>query len=202
MAASFASGGGPSYSEPADSPTSAAASAAPISAAALSVEADGGVFSCRRCRGPLFRGAHITAHAVGAHRFSRHRLNKDAASGCLASPRADADVCTSYFLAEALQWMRSASEGVEGKLHCPHCTSRVGTLRWAGAQCSCGTWVTPAVQIARKAVDPPLRSQLLQPAPSEHGAEEEEGLSECEGNDGVGASSGDNEAPVAAGAAS
>ena len=122
-------------------------------------------FSCRRCRGPLFRAAHVTAHVLGAHRFSRHRLNKDAAAGSLAPPRSGADdapldegACTSFFLAEALEWMRGASEGVEGKLHCPHCTARVGTLRWAGAQCSCGTWVTPAVQIARKAVDPPRAS--------------------------------------------
>ena len=164
----------------------AAALAIESPAASASAPDDTGVYSCRRCRGPLFRGAHVTAHALGAHRFSRHRLNKDAASGCLASPRADADVCTSYFLAEALQWMRSASEGIEGKLHCPHCTARVGTLRWAGAQCSCGTWVTPAVQIARKAVDPPLQSQLVHPAPPDRGAAvDAEALAEGESDDGT-----------------
>jgi hypothetical protein len=30
---------------------------------------------------------------------------------------------------------------------------RVGTLKWAGSQCSCGTWVTPALQVYKKVVD-------------------------------------------------
>ena len=147
-----------------------------------------GVFTCRRCRGPLFRAAHVTSHEVGVHRFSRHRLNKDAAAGSLAPPRGGADdglrdeaACTSFFLAEALAWMRGASEGVEGKLNCPCCAARVGTLRWAGAQCSCGTWVTPAVQIARKAVDPPRAPPP--PVALEHDVEAAGGapLSSCGG---------------------
>lgn len=36
---------------------------------------------------------------------------------------------------------------VEGKLSCPKCATRLGTYCWAGAQCSCGAWVTPAFQV-------------------------------------------------------
>lgn len=45
--------------------------------------------------------------------------------------------CTSFFLEEPVQWMKEASEDVEGKLNCPKCGARVGLLKWTGNQCSC-----------------------------------------------------------------
>ena len=42
---------------------------------------------------------------------------------------------------------------VEGKLACPKCATRLGSFNWSGAQCSCGAWVTPAVQVVRSRVD-------------------------------------------------
>jgi hypothetical protein len=33
--------------------------------------------------------------------------------------------------------LQGQSEDVEGKLVCPKCTTRVGSLKWAGTQCSC-----------------------------------------------------------------
>jgi hypothetical protein len=35
---------------------------------------------------------------------------------------------------------------------------------WAGSQCSCGTWVTPAIMIAKKGVDE--RRFDVEPAPA------------------------------------
>ena len=69
----------------------------------------------------------------------------------------------------ALEWMRAASlDPVEGKLQCFGCGARVGALRWAGSQCSCGTWVCPAVQLYRSALDEiaphALLAQLAPPA--------------------------------------
>jgi len=117
------------------------------------------LFCCRRCREPLFRPSHVSAHAVGAHGFSYHRTQKAAraaaggGAGGGGGGGGAGDACTSFFLTEALRWMERAAADVEGKLLCPRCAVRVGTLAWAGAQCSCGTWVTPALQIVKKAVD-------------------------------------------------
>lgn len=74
--------------------------------------------------------------------------------------------CSSYFLEGALDWMDASQ--VEGKLHCPKCGHRVGTLKWAGGQCSCGTWVTPAIQISMGKVDrrskrPPVAAGIVRP---------------------------------------
>jgi hypothetical protein len=141
------------------------------------------VYACKRCRAPLFRPSLLTHHEVGAQQFSYRRVQKDrkdAASGgggasgggkwpsqeeggeeggegsSPSEPGASSQGsarCTSHFLAEAVQWMESASKDVEGRLSCPGCNARVGTLAWAGSQCSCGTWVNPAIQIQKKQVE-------------------------------------------------
>jgi hypothetical protein len=121
-------------------------------------------------------------HEIGQHVFSHHRVMKDAqlrAGGAIVSGSAailakaaapklwggghdgaasaseglHATPCTSIFLAEALKWMEEASSDVEGKLLCYSCKARVGVIKWAGSQCSCGTWVTPAIQLYKKALD-------------------------------------------------
>lgn len=36
---------------------------------------------------------------------------------------------------------------------CPKCTGRLGSFNWAGNQCSCGAWITPAFLIHKAKVD-------------------------------------------------
>jgi len=145
--------------------SAAEAAAAPASAAAAAGDV---LYSCRRCRAPLCRGSQVAAHAPGAHAFAAHRAAKDARAAhdggavAAAAAAAEADAaCTSLFLAEPTQWMAAAAgaAAAEGKLVCPGaggaggCGARLGTLRWMGSQCSCGTWVTPAIQLSKKALD-------------------------------------------------
>ena len=116
------------------------------------------IYCCRRCRAPLFRPSLLAEHEVGAHQFSYHRMQKGAreiaGGGGGASSAGEAlPTCTSHFLSEALKWMAAASADIEGKLLCPGCSVRVGTIAWAGSQCSCGTWVTPAIQIKKGVCD-------------------------------------------------
>lgn len=50
----------------------------------------------------------------------------------------------------------SLSEGLlEGKLICinHNCRARIGSFNWSGSQCSCGSWVSPAIQITKSKVD-------------------------------------------------
>lgn len=49
--------------------------------------------------------------------------------------------------------MTNVNETVEGKFGCPKCDTKIGTWNWSGAQCSCGTWVVPAIQVPRSKVD-------------------------------------------------
>lgn len=77
--------------------------------------------------------------------------------------------CAHVFL-HPLTWMRpslypnsidssSSSYGPEGplsgRLTCPNsaCGHNIGKFAWAGMQCSCGTWVVPAIGVAKARVD-------------------------------------------------
>ena len=64
-------------------------------------------------------------------------------------------MCQSLFLANGLDWMGDISLSAEGKLSCPNvkCGSKLGLFKWHGTQCSCGTWVVPAIMIQKSRVD-------------------------------------------------
>ncbi len=110
------------------------------------------------------RAAAAQQHQVGGGETSASSSGAGAGAAAAISTTsgdlAGADSpCTSFFLQEALKWMDDAAKGDDGgaadggKLLCYGCGARVGALRWAGSQCSCGTWVTPAVQLSKKALD-------------------------------------------------
>lgn len=68
----------------------------------------------------------------------------------MASPEA---TCSSYFI-EPVEWMEPTIIGcLQGKITCPKCAGRLGSFDWAGAQCSCGRWITPSFQIHKNKVD-------------------------------------------------
>lgn len=64
-------------------------------------------------------------------------------------------LCSSYFV-EPLAWMTVLRSGeVAGRLDCPsvRCGAKLGSWDWAGMQCACGAWVTPAFALHRSKVD-------------------------------------------------
>jgi len=62
--------------------------------------------------------------------------------------------CTSSFLLEPEEWMYGQMAGdTQGKFSCPKCKAKVGSFNWSGDKCSCGEWMTPALQINLSKVD-------------------------------------------------
>lgn len=108
------------------------------------------MLQCRKCR---FRAAvdrNVMDHEPGAGQVAFQWRRRDLAEVTEhASPR-----CSSVFI-EPMEWMAPlVEEGhLQGKLCCPQCTSRWGNYNWAGLQCSCGCWVTPAFQINVSRID-------------------------------------------------
>ncbi|CAM9438744.1 unnamed protein product [Chrysoparadoxa australica] len=102
-------------------------------------------FTCRLCRRVLFRSDALEEHQTGLQSFQRRKELKSGASG---------GSCSSYFVREKLEWMEDMRE-VEGKILCPNakCNARLGGYKWVGSQCSCGSWVTPAIQFPMSKVD-------------------------------------------------
>mmetsp|Transcript_3732 Transcript_3732/g.10574 ORF Transcript_3732/g.10574 Transcript_3732/m.10574 type:complete len:358 (-) Transcript_3732:15-1088(-) len=102
-------------------------------------------FACRMCRTVLFGENNLAEdHKKALHSFKR-RPNH--------SSRGPA-ACQSLFCDESvLEWLAPGGADVEGKLTCPYCNFKVGHWNWSGAQCSCGTWVVPAIQIPHGKID-------------------------------------------------
>lgn len=89
--------------------------------------------------------------------------------------------CAHIFL-HPMKWMRSslypsasdtnptaqyAGEApLSGRLTCPNptCGSNIGKFAWQGLQCSCNTWVVPALALAKARVDIKARSSGNLPA--------------------------------------
>ena len=116
----------------------------------------GGWVSCRKCRRRLARGAHVLphAHGQGIDAFTWKTKRKEEARG--ETNWSASKQCSSMFVAP-LSWMKGIEDGdggpTSGKLACPRCDVKIGAFDWAGIQCSCGAWVTPAFQIQRSKVD-------------------------------------------------
>eukprot|EP01121_Diplochlamys_sp_Union-15-3_P017345 TRINITY_DN6088_c0_g1_i1.p1 TRINITY_DN6088_c0_g1~~TRINITY_DN6088_c0_g1_i1.p1 ORF type:complete len:128 (-),score=26.03 TRINITY_DN6088_c0_g1_i1:75-428(-) len=99
-------------------------------------------FTCRVCRQKIFDEQELVPHEK-----SKHSLTLKQTKGIVPKTVE----CTSYFISEK-EWMGELSS-IDGKLLCPKCRGRVGSYRWDGAQCSCGTWNRPAFQILKARVD-------------------------------------------------
>lgn len=109
-----------------------------------------GTVRCRKCGRLLALTEHIIPHEHGAgnRAFGAHKQRKGGNDGTAVLG------CSSVFV-EPIAWMGDALHGgaVSGKLACPKCHGRLGAFNWAGEQCSCGSWVTPAFQLHAGKVD-------------------------------------------------
>ena len=124
------------------------------------------VYTCRKCRQLLFTEEQVMPHEPEAHAFRRRK------GGQLQTT--DGNGCTSFFLEDSLDWMEDTG-AYEQKILCPNCATRVGVLKWSGNQCSCGSWVTPAIQFNKSKLDPRIRrGAAAQAARATNKAEKEE----------------------------
>jgi dual specificity phosphatase 12 len=120
-------------------------------------------YKCKACRLPLFDASALVEHSMQESHSRHYRSKRRDEKGTLN--------CSSYFV-ERLPWMDSEPmnglEDVCGKLLCPNakCGARIGSWKWDGAQCSCGAWLTPALQIIKARVDQPMkRPSIITVAP-------------------------------------
>ena len=102
-------------------------------------------YACRLCRIPLFTTDHLEdpPHTTAKHNFNKKKQSQSSS------------ICQSIFLADAVPWMGDITTSMEGRIVCPqpNCQAKLGIWKWAGNQCSCGTWVTPAIQVPMSKLD-------------------------------------------------
>ena len=100
-------------------------------------------FACRKCRFILFGEDDTMPHVKSSHSFTRQKRSSNTITK---------KECSSVFLSSGLDWMGDMS-AFEGRLDCPKCSSKVGQWNWGGAQCSCGSWITPAIYFPLSKID-------------------------------------------------
>lgn len=104
------------------------------------------IYRCKKCRRLVASEENIVPHEQGKgeqcfKRKKRSEMENEPAE------------CSSLFV-ESMKWMQSVQEGFVGeKLQCMGCKARLGSFNWAGLQCSCGAWVTPAFQLHKSRLD-------------------------------------------------
>ena len=107
------------------------------------IDHDMTTFACRMCRTVLLGENNFAdEHIQNQHSFKKWSSNFTMVG------------CQSVFCDESvLEWLSPEGVNVEGKLTCSNCSVKIGHWNWSGAQCSCGTWVVPAIQIPLGKVD-------------------------------------------------
>ncbi|KAF9081986.1 dual specificity phosphatase 12 [Mortierella sp. AD031] len=136
-----------------------APAAAPGTAAALTAGIHQGPLKCKKCRRMLVARDSVITHTPGQGQSSFEYRKRNATLHISEAVQSDiskikpqaATVCQSYFI-EPVEWIQEL-HGMEGKISCPKCDSKLGTFNWSGEQCSCGTWVTPAFMMHKGKVD-------------------------------------------------
>ncbi|XP_047151911.1 dual specificity protein phosphatase 12-like [Vigna umbellata] len=107
-------------------------------------------YRCRKCRRLVALHEHVIDHVPGEGETAFGWNKRRGGNPFNKSKESD---CSSIFI-EPLRWMKAVEEGaLEGKLSCAHCDARLGYFTWAGIQCSCGSWITPAFQLHKSRID-------------------------------------------------
>ncbi|KAJ4703641.1 dual specificity protein phosphatase-related [Melia azedarach] len=104
------------------------------------------IYRCKKCRRIVASEENIVPHERGKGEQSFKWKKR-------SDMEKEPEECSSIFV-ESMKWMQSVQEGfVEEKLQCMGCKARLGSFNWAGLQCSCGAWVTPAFQLHKSRLD-------------------------------------------------
>ena len=103
-------------------------------------EADDKYYSCMLCGTFLFNDSEVEKHSTTQKDHER-RGGKVVA-------------CSSVFISSPPTFMK-ASQMTENtvKMTCVKCQGKLGVICWTGSQCSCGAWVTPAIQFISSKID-------------------------------------------------
>ncbi|GFS06083.1 dual specificity protein phosphatase 12 [Elysia marginata] len=128
-----------------------------------SVKGNAAFFKCRKCRQFLFHSGAVTSHNIGEGESAfdwrskvptnqrRRGDNQSTLYGDNGTPAVTK--CTRSLFVDPLVWMKGKIHDIQGKLHCPKCSTKIGSYVWYGEKCPCGAWVAPAFHIDSGKVD-------------------------------------------------
>lgn len=107
---------------------------------------------CKKCRVPLASSSGFILHEPSTkNSYSKDTFGTETPTLTGSSLPFS---CNQYFM-EPVLWMKPELERgeLEGKFQCPKCSAKVGSYSWQGGKCSCGKWITPAIELQKAKVD-------------------------------------------------
>lgn len=119
-------------------------------------------YRCRKCRRTLAtdrnRLHHINHSSAGNPSCAYDEHNGLLADILVAKSSGDGQnpiTCKHSFFVEPMIWMQNVTVESQGKLHCPKCTSKIGSFDWTtnGALCPCGALVAPSFYLVPSKVE-------------------------------------------------
>ncbi|KAJ5099079.1 hypothetical protein N7532_006080 [Penicillium argentinense] len=145
---------------------------------------------CRKCRKGLASSKYMIPHDEDKRNNSKARQNTECAHVFLHPmkwmspslfPSTDGSKTSSTYDSA------SGDAPLSGRLICPNptCGSNVGKFAWQGLQCNCGSWVVPALGLAKARVDIANKVNTARP-PAALGIRMPPGMRPLEPNDGSG----------------
>jgi dual specificity phosphatase 12 len=103
-------------------------------------EEDDKFYSCMVCGSFLFSDSEVEKHTPTQKDFDRR-------GGKILQ-------CSSVFISSLPKFMDDSKVTDNTvKIACPKCAGKLGLISWTGSQCSCGAWITPAIQFINSKVD-------------------------------------------------
>jgi dual specificity phosphatase 12 len=104
------------------------------------------IYKCGRCRKTLFSDKNIMfLHEFTPKEKYSHKRRKN--------NQVRTNECTSYFLNNIIDENDNIMKMNQNSILCLKCNYKLGEFWPKGTQCSCGSWVVPAVQIVKSKVD-------------------------------------------------
>ncbi len=104
------------------------------------------IYKCGRCRKTIFSDKNIMfLHEFTPKEKYSHKRRKN--------NQVRTNECTSYFLNNIIDENNNNMKMNQNSILCLKCNYKLGEFWPKGTQCSCGSWVVPAVQIVKSKVD-------------------------------------------------
>ncbi|GLV41145.1 MAPK Phosphatase 4 [Carabus blaptoides fortunei] len=117
----------------------------------MQVKPDPKVYRCKKCRRIVASESNVISHT---ERNKLYWNGKNRPDNKEETSDTEKDVCVQTYFVEPIAWMKNVTQTVQGKLHCPKCSSKLGSFSWImGCQCPCGTKVSPAFYLIPSKVE-------------------------------------------------
>uniref|UniRef100_A0A2L2YM78 Dual specificity protein phosphatase 12 n=1 Tax=Parasteatoda tepidariorum TaxID=114398 RepID=A0A2L2YM78_PARTP len=107
---------------------------------------DGDKFKCRKCRKCLFTQKNVVPHIQGQDLYWNNFAQQ-------VTSEQSKTLCKNSLFIEFLPWISESHTSLTGNIHCPECSTEIGSFCWKGQLCFCGATISPSFKMNESKLD-------------------------------------------------